>query len=66
MSGCRVSVFIRTYHGDFRRLRYCLRSIRRDLSGRDEVVVCVPRGQSPSAGQAMLIRLFGLVRARNA
>lgn len=45
MSDRRISVFIRTYHGDVEWLRYCLRSIHLNLSGWDEVVVCVPQGQ---------------------
>lgn len=41
----RISIFIRTYHGDVEWLRYCLLSVQRNLSGWSEVVVCVPRGQ---------------------
>ena len=45
MSRPDVSIFIRTYEGDFAWLDYCLRSIRLHLAGWSEVVVCVPRGQ---------------------
>jgi hypothetical protein len=54
MSGWCVSIFVRTYLGELKWLRYCLRPIRRDFSGRDAVVVYAPLGQSPSAGQTIL------------
>lgn len=40
-----VSVFIRTYHGDIAWLKYCLASVRRNLKGWTEIVVCIPKGQ---------------------
>jgi hypothetical protein len=45
MSSLRVSIFIRTYEGDFEWLAYCLRSIHQNLTDWDEIVVCVPCGQ---------------------
>jgi glycosyltransferase involved in cell wall biosynthesis len=41
-----VSVFIRTYEGDLEWLSYCLASLHRNLSGWDEIVVCIPEGQA--------------------
>ncbi len=40
-----VSVFIRTYHGDIAWLKYCLASLRRNLKGWAEIVICIPEGQ---------------------
>lgn len=40
-----VSIFIRTYHKDIKWLNYCLRSIHQNLTGWDEIVVCIPKGQ---------------------
>lgn len=41
----RVSIFIRTYHGDVEWLKYCLQSIHKNLVGWDEIVICIPEGQ---------------------
>jgi glycosyltransferase involved in cell wall biosynthesis len=40
-----VSVFIRTYEGDLDWLKYCLASLHRNLTGWDEIVICIPEGQ---------------------
>jgi len=40
-----VSIFIRTYHKDVKWLDYCLASIHKNLTGWDEIVVCIPVGQ---------------------
>lgn len=41
----KVSIFIRTYKRDVAWLDFCLQSIRRNLKGWDEIVVCIPEGQ---------------------
>lgn len=41
-----ISVFIRTYKGDLEWLSYCLASIRCNLVGWDEIIVCIPEGQA--------------------
>lgn len=40
-----ISIFIRTYHKDIKWLDYCLASIHKNLTGWDEIVVCIPVGQ---------------------
>ena len=40
-----TSIFIRTYHGDIKWLKYCLKSIHQNLVGWDEIIVCIPTGQ---------------------
>ena len=40
-----VSVFIRTYEGDLDWFKYCLASLHRNLTGWDEIVICIPEGQ---------------------
>lgn len=40
-----ISIFIRTYHADIKWLNYCLKSIHKNLTGWDEVVICIPAGQ---------------------
>ena len=40
-----VSIFIRTYRNDLNWLDYCLKSIHKNLTGWDEIVVCIPTGQ---------------------
>ena len=40
-----VSIFIRTYRNDIKWLKYCLKSIRDNLTGYIEVVVAIPNGQ---------------------
>lgn len=40
-----ISVYIRTYEGDLEWLRYCLASLHRNLTGWDEIVVCIPESQ---------------------
>ena len=41
----KVSIFIRTYHKDIKWLNWCLRSIHKNLTGWDEIVICIPKGQ---------------------
>lgn len=41
-----ISIFIRTYHKDINWLRYCLKSIDKNLTGWSEVVICIPTGQA--------------------
>lgn len=40
-----VSIFIRTYHKDLKWLKYCLESIHKNLTGWNEIVICIPTGQ---------------------
>lgn len=40
-----ISIFIRTYHADIKWLNYCLKSIHKNLTGWDEIVICIPTGQ---------------------
>lgn len=40
-----ISIFIRTYHKDLKWLNYCLSSIHKNLTGWDEIVICIPIGQ---------------------
>lgn len=40
-----ISIFIRTYHKDIEWLFYSLESIKKNLTGWDEIVVCIPVGQ---------------------
>lgn len=41
----KTSIYIRTYKRDIAWLDFCLQSIRANLQGWDEIVVCVPEGQ---------------------
>ena len=41
----KVSIFIRTYHKDIKWLNWCLKSIHKNLTGWDEIVICIPKGQ---------------------
>jgi hypothetical protein len=55
-----TSIFIRSYRGDFQWLRYCLRSIRKFVSGFDEIALVIPttdRGELPADVAAMADRL---------
>jgi len=40
-----ISIFIRTYRADIKWLEYCLKSIHKNLTGWDEIVICIPTGQ---------------------
>lgn len=40
-----ISIFIRTYKNDLQWLHYCLKSIHKNLTGWDEIVICIPTGQ---------------------
>jgi len=40
-----ISIFIRTYHADIKWLNYCLKSIHKNLTGWDEIIICIPTGQ---------------------
>jgi len=40
----QVDIFIRSYHGDFHWLEYCLRSIKKYAKGFGKVHVCIPIG----------------------
>lgn len=40
-----ISIFIRTYQGDLEWLKYCLKSIHKNLKGWGEIVICIPTGQ---------------------
>ena len=55
-----TSIFIRSYRGDFQWLRYCLRSIRKFVTGFGEIALVIPvtdRGELPEDVAAMADRL---------
>jgi hypothetical protein len=39
-----VDIFIRSYHGDFQWLNYCLRSLRKYAKGFGKIHLCIPHG----------------------
>lgn len=41
----KTSIFIRTYHADIKWLNYCLKSIHKNLTGWDEIIICIPENQ---------------------
>jgi len=52
-----VTVFIRTYKRDVAWLDLCLQSIRNNLKGWDEIVVCIPEGQEHHLRYAKDVRI---------
>ena len=44
----RKTIFIRSYHRDLEWLKFCLRSIKKFVTGCDRVVVVVPHGDLPA------------------
>jgi hypothetical protein len=38
----KIDIFIRTYHKDLDFLKYCLRSIRKFVTGYNEIIICIP------------------------
>lgn len=50
------SIFIRTYPGDYKWLKYCLQSVEKYAKGYDNVIVCYPEGaEKPDAKGVILI-----------
>ena len=52
-----VSIFIRTYKRDIAWLDLCLQSIRKNLKGWDEIIVCIPEGQEHHLRYAKDVRI---------
>jgi hypothetical protein len=53
-----VSIFIRTYKRDIAWLDFCLQSIKKNLKGWDEIVVCIPEGQEHHLRYAKDVRVI--------
>lgn len=45
MANYKIDIFIKSYHKDFKWLAYCLKSIKKFVTGYNEIIIIIPEGE---------------------